>query len=506
MYRKHNVLLLLGIFVLCTVLNLSADTLYTSSGSTIEGKILTMNNQAVIINATSGRITVPRSRIIKIVKDDKVIEDKEKSEEMKPTPTTIIEETPAPIKLTPTPVPMPTPIIVQTPSPSVKTQYYDADKVTTPKPRTTPSLIPPTPEPFFQKKKPVQEESIENVSVLTKMIIGSFRMIEKEALIKSLATAFAKAAVGDPIHIKDEIKTSIGKVIIDLKGRGEVRLPANSHIQVVYADSTNSKVKIKLFGGKIWTKIEKTAAQNIDFQVQTPGVVAGVRGTIFKIEMLSGNQERIAVLEGLVSVLVEKTGEQFDVKANQACSINLDTYLAALTPTTEEDWREWEEWDKWVEEMQGVAVMFPVGGNVISDMSKQIAMEQKYYGQMMHDADQQIKWNQVGDALEVLKQGTIKFAKDVGRLPTEEEGLKALLEDPGVKKWNGPYIPPQTPFPIMDRWGTEIYYEKQLSPTGNEYYTITSAGPNKIYRKGKWQADEDVWVIINPKMIDLNNP
>ena len=517
-------LLFLIIIMLCSVCNLFADTLYMREGSTVEGTILTMSDEAISLNTPSGKMIILRSRISKIVKESPTTGQKEEIT-LTPVPmvTPRIERPPKLILKETTPTPIPTPQIEPTSMPPkevpiekpeekwgeetpVQTKVTPQEIQATPIPHATPSLIPPTPEPLAEKEKPSTEISEEQTAILKKLIVGSFKLIEQDALIKSLATEFRKALLGDPIYVQDEIKTTVGKTIIDLKGRGEVRLPINSHIQVVYADATNTNIKIKLLGGKIWTKIEKTAAQNINFQVQTPGVVAGVRGTIFKVELLPGNEERIAVLEGLVSVLIEKTGEKVDVQANQAWSIKLDTYLSALTPTTEVDRREWEEWDKWVEDMMGVAVMFPVGGNVIMDMSKQTAMEQKMYAQMMDESNKQVKWNQVGDALDVLKEGVIRFAKDVKRFPTEEEGLKALLENPGVRNWKGPYIPPQTPYPVKDRWGTDIYYEKHLSPTGNEYYTITSAGPNKIYRKGKWQADEDIWVIINPNTIISDKP
>jgi len=526
--------LVLVICMLFLLHSLPADTLYMREGSTVEGTILTMSDEAITLNTPSGKMIIPRSRISKIVKESSATGQKE---EITLTPVPMVTpriEKPQRLilpKITPTPtpqielspIPIPTPKIEETPIPpkevpiekpeeewveetSIQAKTTPQEIQVTPKTRPTPSLIPPTPEPIVEKEKPSVEISEEQTALLKKLIVGSFKLIEQGTLIKSLATEFRNAVLGDPIYIQDEIKTTVGKTIIDLKGRGEVRLPINSHIQVVYADATNTNIKIKLLGGKIWTKIEKTAAQNINFQVQTPGVVAGVRGTIFKVELLPGNEERIAVLEGLVSVLIEKTGETVDVQANQAWSIKLDTYLSALTPTTEVDRREWEEWDKWVEDMMGVAVMFPIGGDVIMDMSKQTAMEQKMYGQMMNEANKQVKWNQVGDALDVLKEGVIRFAKDMGRFPTEEEGLKALLENPGVKNWKGPYIPSQTPYPVKDRWGTDIYYEKHLSPTGNEYYTITSAGPNKIYRKGKWQPDEDIWVIINPNTVVSDKP
>ncbi len=43
--------------------------------------------------------------------------------------------------------------------------------------------------------------------------------------------------------------------------------------------------------------------------------------------------------------------------------------------------------------------------------------------------------------MEVLAQGLLAFYRDHGRLPTEDEGLAALLADPGTGRWRGPYLP-----------------------------------------------------------------
>jgi len=39
------------------------------------------------------------------------------------------------------------------------------------------------------------------------------------------------------------------------------------------------------------------------------------------------------------------------------------------------------------------------------------------------------------------KTGLSGFRSDCGRAPTEKEGLKALIDNPGLKCWGGPYLP-----------------------------------------------------------------
>lgn len=51
-----------------------------------------------------------------------------------------------------------------------------------------------------------------------------------------------------------------------------------------------------------------------------------------------------------------------------------------------------------------------------------------------------------------------EFKADVSRYPTEQEGLKALVEQPqGVEKWAGPYFK-KTKVPL-DGWGNAFVYK-----------------------------------------------
>ena len=45
-----------------------------------------------------------------------------------------------------------------------------------------------------------------------------------------------------------------------------------------------------------------------------------------------------------------------------------------------------------------------------------------------------------------FRNGLEKFRKDVGRYPTQAEGLEALVKDPGVAGWRGPYWKPDGKF------------------------------------------------------------
>lgn len=62
---------------------------------------------------------------------------------------------------------------------------------------------------------------------------------------------------------------------------------------------------------------------------------------------------------------------------------------------------------------------------------------------------------------------------DCGGLPSDMQGLGALLADPGFKGWNGPYIQGKLP---VDPWKSPYRY--QLT---KDDYELRSAGPDQKF-------------------------
>ena len=76
--------------------------------------------------------------------------------------------------------------------------------------------------------------------------------------------------------------------------------------------------------------------------------------------------------------------------------------------------------------------------------------------------------------LKVLHSAVTQFRMDTGRLPTEEEGLMALIEQPSdvVRYEQGGYL--ETTEIPKDGWGNEFIYE--LSPETGKSFVIKSLG------------------------------
>jgi general secretion pathway protein G len=88
--------------------------------------------------------------------------------------------------------------------------------------------------------------------------------------------------------------------------------------------------------------------------------------------------------------------------------------------------------------------------------------------------------------IEELGAGLDLYHLEVGRYPTTDEGLEALVEAPaGVENWHGPYLKKkQVP---KDPWGNDYHYRY---PGENGVYDLYSLGPDN--REGGEGDNQDI--------------
>jgi general secretion pathway protein G len=87
--------------------------------------------------------------------------------------------------------------------------------------------------------------------------------------------------------------------------------------------------------------------------------------------------------------------------------------------------------------------------------------------------------------LKLLASAVNQFKMDTGRFPTEDAGLKELIEQPSdVTTWEqGGYL--ETTELPKDGWGHDFIYE--LNPESGKQFVIKSAGPD-----GEEGTDDDL--------------
>jgi general secretion pathway protein G len=80
------------------------------------------------------------------------------------------------------------------------------------------------------------------------------------------------------------------------------------------------------------------------------------------------------------------------------------------------------------------------------------------------------------------------FRFDIGRYPTSAEGLQALIDNPGVQNWGGPYLDKRT-LP-KDPWGRDYQYR---SPGLRSEFELWSYGADGLEGGDGDNADITSW-------------
>lgn len=75
------------------------------------------------------------------------------------------------------------------------------------------------------------------------------------------------------------------------------------------------------------------------------------------------------------------------------------------------------------------------------------------------------------------------FNMDCGRFPTTDEGLQALVKDPGIEGWHGPYVNQREL--NEDPWNKDYCYSDD--PQHGLEFDVFSSGPD-----GEVYTDDDV--------------
>jgi general secretion pathway protein G len=86
--------------------------------------------------------------------------------------------------------------------------------------------------------------------------------------------------------------------------------------------------------------------------------------------------------------------------------------------------------------------------------------------------------------IELLNQALDQYRLDIGAYPSSQEGLMALMANPGQEKWDGPYLKKNVP---ADPWGNAYTY--QHPGTHGEYDLYSLGRDNKPGGDGE---DKDV--------------
>lgn len=140
--------------------------------------------------------------------------------------------------------------------------------------------------------------------------VGTVDALEGKAMRTPKGGAAAPLQVGDAIELEDTLEVDAnGNLKVTLADNSVLMLAGGSKLRLDEArfqGSEREAFSARLLLGSLWAKVTKAlAGSDSKFEVSTERAVAGVRGTIFEVDVGSGAEDemQVAVEEGEVEVV-----------------------------------------------------------------------------------------------------------------------------------------------------------------------------------------------------------
>jgi hypothetical protein len=445
------------VLLIAAVMTLRADVIVTRSGDEIAGRIVQEDFEKVTLSTRNGQLVFQRNTI----------------SEIRRTPGGDVSPTEV----------LPVDPRAAMPPPGEPTELAQAPAAPGAIPSETTEVAQAEPEPAE-----VQIEEGRAAAVTRKEGVSLVRRTE----------AWEDAEIGMQLSVGNEIRTGEGRTELLIRQRGEVRLPQRSQIELAAVDDNGNNVTLNLVRGNVWVDIEPPDTGGLNFNVQTPDLTAGVRGTVFQVEVVEDEGSRINVLAGAVAAAAVLTDQTALVEAGFSIFCDKDGNLTAPEPIVFDLDAVWQEWESWAAETASVGAFSPAGGDVISGMTQLTAAEQQLHATMVAEHAANTNINRQAEFVEAISEAFRRYAEDVRDLPPSNEplgadGWRALLVDTGDTGWRGPYLPVNTEVPVKDGWGNPITYVRKISRVGNVFGELVSNGPNGRFSQG---MTDDIRVLI----------
>jgi len=212
-------------------------------------------------------------------------------------------------------------------------------------------------------------------------------------IVDGKAHVYTKGAKnGTPLKINDHIAKN-QEVRVGEKSRVELKFPDGTIMRFAEGSfikmedlsfdskTKNKKVKVDIAGGKLWANVRKLVTADSKVEVKTVNAVAGVRGTVYRVNVENDNSALIKVYDGSVYVDGKQQGS-----AQQQAPVGPPVEVSgphAVPPPYHEVTM--EEWHVIVKSFQQITIS-PQG---IASKPKDFDAKQ--------DLDEWVKWNQERD-------------------------------------------------------------------------------------------------------------
>jgi hypothetical protein len=181
--------------------------------------------------------------------------------------------------------------------------------------------------------------------VTLKTAAGGAKVTELEGTAKALCEGqkdFRNLKVSDTLKAGCEVSTgNRNRLELILSDKSIVRFDENTNFKLMQADTCDMDREVNIFIslGKIWSNVRKIISGKSGFEVSCENAVAGVRGTIYRMNVEGDKSALVKVYEGEVSVAVPVN--KLELKPSitgTPKSVPGPTAIAGLKPVSMNEW------------------------------------------------------------------------------------------------------------------------------------------------------------------------
>jgi hypothetical protein len=129
------------------------------------------------------------------------------------------------------------------------------------------------------------------------------KVIGTVEVFPTAGTGWKTAGSGTKVYAKDQVRTSsASSAEIRWANGGTLRIAEKSAMTVKELTEKAVAPDVKMLSGKVWANMKKITNSGNKFSVESPTAVAGIRGTVFRLDVGADTATDVLVYEGKVAV------------------------------------------------------------------------------------------------------------------------------------------------------------------------------------------------------------
>ena len=297
-------------------------------------------------------------------------------------------------------------------------------------------------------------------------------------------------APGDTLPLGRHLVVSPNSRITLAMGKaGEIGLESRTELRLDEArvDHTTYgyRVNLRLLNGSIWVKIDTSSSSGRNMIL----IINAVRTVVKQTTLYAQSAEKTGSVD---ITLVESPnrlsfwrsiGDPFSLAVGEVLKVSPNTNKPDIQPVPALDavkanLRDWSAWKPEPLAFEFSRILppfeiFPPFSLFPALHPQEITIDQT----MLLPPETR----SLGMILDAYKKALEQYKSDVGRYPSNEHGLEALVKDFRMAGWKGPYIPMD--MPRRDLWGSPFVYEV-IPQKDKTFVDVPSMGPNRKDDKG----------------------